>query len=161
MDSALFVHRLHFAFTITLHYLFPQLTMGLAPLIVVLKTLALRNNDETYHQAARFWGRIFGINFVFGVVTEYCVSSAVKGLLERGRRVAVVRDAIETLNPEQGSKAAEEWQRLGAKWTTTNQALAAVTAAAIEHGKHVLVEKPAARNAVELAPVVEAGRARG
>ena len=38
MDSALLVHRLHFAFTITFHYLFPQLTMGLAPLIVVLKT---------------------------------------------------------------------------------------------------------------------------
>jgi cytochrome d ubiquinol oxidase subunit I len=69
MDSALLVHRLHFAFTVTFHYLFPQLTMGLAPLIVVLKTLALRRNDETYHQAARFWARIFGINFVLGVVT--------------------------------------------------------------------------------------------
>jgi cytochrome bd ubiquinol oxidase subunit I len=69
MDSALFIHRLHFAFTVTFHYLFPQLTMGLAPLIVVLKTLALRNHDDTYNQAARFWARIFGINFVFGVVT--------------------------------------------------------------------------------------------
>jgi cytochrome bd ubiquinol oxidase subunit I len=69
MDSALLVHRLHFAFTVTFHYLFPQLTMGLAPLIVVLKTLGLRRNDETYNQAARFWARIFGINFVIGVVT--------------------------------------------------------------------------------------------
>ncbi len=69
MESALLVHRLHFAFTITFHYLFPQLTMGLAPLIVVLKTLALRRNDEIYNQAARFWARIFGINFVIGVVT--------------------------------------------------------------------------------------------
>jgi cytochrome bd ubiquinol oxidase subunit I len=73
MDSALLVHRLHFAFTITFHYLFPQLTMGLAPLIVVLKTLALGSKDENrrelYSQAARFWARIFGINFVFGVVT--------------------------------------------------------------------------------------------
>ena len=69
MDSALLVHRIHFAFTVTFHYLFPQLTMGLAPLIVVLKTIALRRNDETYHQAARFWARIFGINFVLGVVT--------------------------------------------------------------------------------------------
>lgn len=69
MDSALLVHRIHFAFTVTFHYLFPQLTMGLAPLIVVLKTLGLRRNDETYHQAARFWARIFGINFVLGVVT--------------------------------------------------------------------------------------------
>jgi cytochrome bd ubiquinol oxidase subunit I len=69
MDSALLIHRLHFAFTVTFHYLFPQLTMGLAPLIVVLKTLALRRNDETFNQAARFWARIFGINFVLGVVT--------------------------------------------------------------------------------------------
>ena len=69
MDSALLVHRLHFAFTVTFHYLFPQLTMGLAPLIVILKSLALRYNDETYNRAARFWARIFGINFVIGVVT--------------------------------------------------------------------------------------------
>jgi cytochrome bd ubiquinol oxidase subunit I len=69
MDSALLVHRIHFAFTVTFHYLFPQLTMGLAPLIVVLKTLGLRRKDEIYHQAARFWARIFGVNFVLGVVT--------------------------------------------------------------------------------------------
>ena len=69
MDSALFIHRLHFAFTVTYHYLFPQLTMGLAPLIVVLKTLAIRRNDASHDRAARFWARIFGINFVLGVVT--------------------------------------------------------------------------------------------
>src|SRR5712691_6262587 len=69
MDSALLMHRLHFAFTVTFHYLFPQLTMGLAPLIVVLKTMALRRNDETYNKAARFWARVFGINFALGVVT--------------------------------------------------------------------------------------------
>ena len=69
MDSALIVHRLHFAFTVTFHYLFPQLTMGLAPLIVVLKTLALKRNDPIYNEAARFWAKIFGINFVLGVVT--------------------------------------------------------------------------------------------
>ena len=69
MDSALLIHRLHFAFTVTYHYLFPQLTMGLALLIVILKTLALRTNDERYDQAARFWAKIFGINFVIGVVT--------------------------------------------------------------------------------------------
>jgi len=69
MESTMLIHRLHFAFTITFHYLFPQLTMGLALLIVVLKTLALRRNDELYNQAARFWARIFGINFIMGVVT--------------------------------------------------------------------------------------------
>jgi cytochrome d ubiquinol oxidase subunit I len=69
MDSALLIHRLHFAFTITFHYLFPQLTMGLAPLIVALKTVALRSGNESYNQAARFWAKIFGINFLMGVVT--------------------------------------------------------------------------------------------
>jgi cytochrome bd ubiquinol oxidase subunit I len=69
MESALLIHRLHFAFTATFHYLFPQLTMGLALLIVVLKTMALRRQDGVYDEAARFWGRIFGINFVLGVVT--------------------------------------------------------------------------------------------
>jgi cytochrome d ubiquinol oxidase subunit I len=69
MDSALLIHRLHFAFTITFHYLFPQLTMGLAPLIVVLKTMAMRTGNEDYNHAARFWARIFGINFLMGVVT--------------------------------------------------------------------------------------------
>jgi cytochrome d ubiquinol oxidase subunit I len=43
--------------------------MGLAPLIVYLKTMALRRNDEAYNRAARFWAKIFGINFVLGVVT--------------------------------------------------------------------------------------------
>src|SRR5208283_1177943 len=69
MDSALAVHRLHFAFTVTYHYLFPQLTMGLALLIVVLKSLALWKSDDRYNRAARFWARIFAINFAMGVVT--------------------------------------------------------------------------------------------
>lgn len=60
---------------------------------------------------------------VFGVVTEYCVSFAVKGLLERGRRVAVVGDAIKTLKPEEGERAVAEFERLGAKITTTQKAL--------------------------------------
>jgi cytochrome d ubiquinol oxidase subunit I len=69
MDDALIIHRLHFAFTITYHYLFPQLTMGLAPLIVVFKSLALWKGDERYNRAARFWAKIFAINFLFGVIT--------------------------------------------------------------------------------------------
>ena len=67
--TAELLHRLHFAFTITFHYLFPQLTMGLGLLIVILKTVALRSGDEVWDRASQFWGRIFGINFVFGVVT--------------------------------------------------------------------------------------------
>jgi nicotinamidase/pyrazinamidase len=65
---------------------------------------------------------------VFGVVTEYCVGFAAKGLLHRKRRVAVVRDAIETLKPEDGDKAIGELQQLGARLITTDQALAAISA---------------------------------
>jgi cytochrome bd ubiquinol oxidase subunit I len=69
MNSAVAIHRLHFAFTAAFHYIFPQLTMGLALLIVVLKVFALVKRDEFYSSAARFWARIFAINFAMGVVT--------------------------------------------------------------------------------------------
>jgi cytochrome d ubiquinol oxidase subunit I len=67
--SALTWSRFQFGLTVTYHYLFPQLTMGLALLIVVLKIMAIRRSDERYNDAARFWARIFGINFAVGVVT--------------------------------------------------------------------------------------------
>jgi len=63
---------------------------------------------------------------VFGVVTEFCVSFAAKGLLERGRRVAVVQDAIETLKRDDGECTITELKRLGARLTTTDEALAAL-----------------------------------
>src|SRR6202047_550888 len=69
MEQALGIHRFHFAFTITFHYIFPQLTMGLALLLVYLKTKFLRTGDEHYNRAARFGARIFGITFGLGVVT--------------------------------------------------------------------------------------------
>jgi cytochrome d ubiquinol oxidase subunit I len=69
MGSAVGVDRLHFAFTITFHYIFPQLTMGLALLLLILKTAALRTGNESYNRAVRFWARIFAINFALGVVT--------------------------------------------------------------------------------------------
>jgi cytochrome d ubiquinol oxidase subunit I len=69
MNDTIDWHRFQFAFTIIYHYLFPQLTMGLAFLIVVMKTLGLRKNDPRYDDAARFWIKIFGVNFAVGVVT--------------------------------------------------------------------------------------------
>jgi cytochrome bd ubiquinol oxidase subunit I len=64
-----FWSRLQFAFTLTYHYLFPQLTMGLAWFLVYWKWRALRTGDEKYNQAVRFWAKIFGLNFAVGVVT--------------------------------------------------------------------------------------------
>ena len=69
MDSAEVVHRWHFAFTVTYHYLFPQLTMGLAMLIVAMMAIARRTGDDHWQRAARFWTRIFAVNFAMGVVT--------------------------------------------------------------------------------------------
>jgi len=64
--------------------------------------------------------------FVFGVVTEYCVQLAAKGLLERGRKVSLVRDAIDTLDPDHGRRSIEELKSLGAKLVTTDEALSAL-----------------------------------
>jgi nicotinamidase/pyrazinamidase len=63
---------------------------------------------------------------VFGVVTEFCVRCAAKGLLERGHKVAIVRDAIETLEPEAGRRALDELQAAGARLIRTDEALAEV-----------------------------------
>lgn len=70
--DALAAHRFQFAFTVTYHYLFPQLSMGLALLIVVLKGMGLRGTDDVparANAAARFWVRVFALTFVMGVVT--------------------------------------------------------------------------------------------
>jgi len=69
MNDALLIDRLQFAFTVSYHYIFPQLTMGLAFLIVILKILAIRKKDETFNRAARFWAKIFALNFFVGVIT--------------------------------------------------------------------------------------------
>ena len=69
MGDPLLWHRFQFAFTIIYHYLFPQLTMGLALLIVIAKALSLRPGGEGWARTARFWVRLFGLNFAVGVVT--------------------------------------------------------------------------------------------
>jgi nicotinamidase/pyrazinamidase len=63
---------------------------------------------------------------VFGVVTEYCVGLAAKGLLDRGRKVAIVTDAIETLKADEGHRTVSNLTARGARLTTTSEALAAI-----------------------------------
>ncbi len=69
MEDALLLHRIQFGFTVAYHYLFPQLTMGLGLLIVILKWLGMKKGDERYDRSAKFWGNIFAVNFAVGVVT--------------------------------------------------------------------------------------------
>lgn len=60
---------------------------------------------------------------VFGVVTEFCVQYASKGLLERSRRVFIVRDAIETLDPKEGNRTIEDLRVRGARLVDTSEAV--------------------------------------
>ena len=68
MDVIL-LSRVQFAFTIMFHYLFPPLTIGLGAVLVFLEYRWLRTDDPIYHEAARFWTKMFGINFALGVAT--------------------------------------------------------------------------------------------
>jgi nicotinamidase-related amidase len=77
--------------------------------------------------------------YVFGVVTEYCVQCASKGLLDRNRRVAIVADAVETLKKEEGERTISDLVANGARLVSTAQALSEfqnATTAAIHHKGH-------------------------
>ncbi len=68
---------------------------------------------------------------VFGVATEYCVRCEVEGLLRRGRRVALVTDAIRPINAEEGQRIVDDLKSRGARLITTDQALALVDAPSV------------------------------
>ena len=69
MSGAVMADRIQFAFTIMFHYLFPIGTMGLAPFIAWYTVKGVRNHDEAALRSARFFAKIFTINFAIGVVT--------------------------------------------------------------------------------------------
>ena len=96
-----------------------------APQVVIEKqTLDVFDNPHTSELVERLGPGAEYI--VFGVVTEFCVRCAAKGLLERGRKVSVVKDAIETLAPADGKRAIAELESLGARLITTDEALAEI-----------------------------------
>ncbi len=67
--DVLLLSRMQFAVTTAFHFLFVPLTIGLAFIIAVIETRYVRTGDESYKRLARFWGKIFLINFAVGVVT--------------------------------------------------------------------------------------------
>ena len=79
MDDPALWHRLQFAFTITYHYLFPQLTMGLALILVIWRFWYLRTKDERIAMAARFWTRDITMMIVIAVASA--VAAGIVGLL--------------------------------------------------------------------------------
>jgi nicotinamidase/pyrazinamidase len=73
---------------------------------------------------------------VFGVVTEYCVHFAAKGLLDRGRKVVVIEDAIETVKAEEGARALGELKAMGAKLITTDEAIRTAESGSAASARH-------------------------
>jgi cytochrome bd ubiquinol oxidase subunit I len=67
--DAVFLSRLQFAAATFFHFLFVPLTLGLSILIAIMETQYVRTGDKELYRAARFWGKIFLINFAVGVVT--------------------------------------------------------------------------------------------
>lgn len=67
--DALSLARAQFAVTTIYHFLFVPLTIGLSLLVAILESIYVKTNDEKYKQMAKFWGKLFLINFSMGVVT--------------------------------------------------------------------------------------------
>jgi cytochrome d ubiquinol oxidase subunit I len=67
--DVLLLSRLQFAAATFFHFLFVPLTLGLSVLIAIMETIYVRTGDEDYLRAAKFWGKIFLVNFAVGVVT--------------------------------------------------------------------------------------------
>jgi len=67
--DVVFLSRLQFAAATYFHFLFVPLTLGLSILIALMETKYVRTGDETYRNMAKFWGKIFLVNFAVGVVT--------------------------------------------------------------------------------------------
>ncbi len=64
-----FLSRLQFAVTITFHYIYPPLSIGLGLILVIMESMWLKTGSVRYHNMARFWTRIFALTFVLGVAS--------------------------------------------------------------------------------------------
>jgi nicotinamidase/pyrazinamidase len=99
----------------------PSNTFDFHQIVLEKQTLDVFDNPATEKLLREFPA---DCEFVmFGVVTEFCVQLAAKGLLDRGHRVALVTDAIETLEAKEGEKNLHELEGRGARLITTNDAL--------------------------------------
>jgi nicotinamidase/pyrazinamidase len=99
----------------------PADVLGHEQVVIEKQELDVFSNPHTSEIVERLGGETEFV--VFGVVTEYCVHFAAKGLLDRGRKVFVVKDAIETLKAEESGRALGELKALGAQFLTTEEAV--------------------------------------
>lgn len=64
-----FLSRLQFASTTIFHFFFVPISIGLVFMIAIMETMYVRSGNEEYKRMAKFWGKLFLINFVIGIVT--------------------------------------------------------------------------------------------
>jgi nicotinamidase/pyrazinamidase len=102
-------------------YKLPKNLLSFQQIILEKQTLDVFDNPHTSAIVERLGKDVEYV--VFGVVTEYCVRLVAKGLLARGHKVLIVKDAIETLKAEEGRRALEELKSLGARLITTDEAI--------------------------------------
>jgi cytochrome d ubiquinol oxidase subunit I len=67
--DALLLSRLQFAAATMFHFVFVPVTLGLSIIVALMETKYVRTGDENYKRMAKFWGKLFVINFVLGIVT--------------------------------------------------------------------------------------------
>jgi len=68
-NTALFLARLQFGLTLTYHFWFVGLTLGLSVLVAIMETQYVRKNDQSYKTMAKYWGKLFLVNYAVGIVT--------------------------------------------------------------------------------------------
>jgi len=74
--TALELARMQFAFTVSVHILFPTITIGLASYLCVLEVLWLVRKNEVYVRLYHFWSKVFAVNFGMGVVSGITLNRA-------------------------------------------------------------------------------------
>lgn len=67
--DVLTLSRIQFAATISFHYIYPPLSIGLGVVLVIIEAMWLKTKDPLYHQMARFWTKVFALTFAIGVAT--------------------------------------------------------------------------------------------
>lgn len=68
-DSLVLLSRIQFALTVSFHYIYPPLSIGLGVMLVFMEGMWLKTGDAIYHQLSRFWTKVFALTFAFGVAT--------------------------------------------------------------------------------------------
>ncbi|HET7149971.1 MAG TPA: isochorismatase family cysteine hydrolase [Candidatus Acidoferrum sp.] len=110
-------------------FVLPRDLGGFRQIILQKNTLDVFDNPNTDALLARLNassspGSDSGPDFlVFGVVTEFCVRCVVEGLLRRGFRISIVKDAIQSLDKKKGNATLSELQSRGARLISTDEAL--------------------------------------